>query len=355
MSYDPFARGPFPVGVRTFNWIDHARADRPLTVEVWYPATEAHRGQDVAEATRDSYELIPGFPPGWQEAVRDAAPHPERAPLVVFSHGYGGHRRQSTFFCTHLASHGYVVAAMDHTGNTIIETVQLMMSVQMGIAPPIDVAAILAELIPARPVDASFVIDRMLAGAADGAPPVDAGRIGMSGHSFGGWTTLVTAGRDTRIRAALALAPAGGWTPLPAEPLIAALDLKWGRDVPTLFLVAEQDTILPLRGIREIHERTTSTKRMVILENADHMHFCDQIEQIHELFRQMPPPIFDQVASAIKPIAELCLPESAYRFTRGLGLAHLDAHVRGAEAAARWLAGDLASALASQGIKAAVA
>jgi len=35
---------------------------------------------------------------------------------------FGGHRRQSTFFCTHLASHGYVVAAADHTGNTTLES-----------------------------------------------------------------------------------------------------------------------------------------------------------------------------------------------------------------------------------------
>ena len=348
MAYDPFTRGNLPVGVRTFNWTDPTRNDRLHTVEAWYPATEVHRGHDLAEATRDSYELIPGFPPGWQEAVRDAAPRAGRYPLVVFSHGFGAHRRQSTFLCTHLASHGYVVAAMDHAGNTIFETVQMMMAAQMG-SPPPDPATILAEVIPARPVDVSFVIDRLLAGI-EGLPELDAARIGMSGHSFGGWTTLMVAGRDPRIRAALALAPAGGWTPLPAEPLQRALDLDWGREVPTLFLVAESDTILPLRGMHELLARTTSPKRMVVLENADHMHFCDQVEQIHELFRMMPPPIFDQVAGAIKPIGELCSPDGAYQFVRGLGLAHMDAHLRGDESAAGFLAGDLAGALRGRGV-----
>ena len=28
---------------------------------------------------------------------------------MAFSHGFGGHRRQTTHFCIHLASHGYVV------------------------------------------------------------------------------------------------------------------------------------------------------------------------------------------------------------------------------------------------------
>jgi dienelactone hydrolase len=352
MTYDPFARGNLPVGVRTFQWSDPARNDRPLAIETWYPASEAHRGQDLAESTRDSYELIPGFPPGWQEAVRDAAPRAGTFPLVVFSHGYGAHRRQSSFFCTHLASHGYVVAAMDHTGNTVFEIVQLMMAAQMGTLPPIDPVAELAEFIPGRPADVSFVIDRLLAGAAEGLPAIDAARIGMSGHSFGGWTTLVATARDRRIRAALPLAPAGGWTPLPGQPLTDALDFDWGREVPTLFLVADQDTLLPLRGMRELLERTPSSKQMFILENADHMHFCDQIEQVHELFRMMPPPIFDQLAKSIKPIGELCAAEGAYDFTRGLGLAHMDAHLRGVEPAARLLAGDVIATLRARGVTA---
>ncbi|MEO6029520.1 MAG: acetylxylan esterase [Candidatus Binatia bacterium] len=353
-TYDPFERGSLPVGVRTFNWSDPARDGRPLAVEVWYPTTDAHAGQDVAAATRDAYDLIPGFPPGWQEAVRAAAPRDGTCPLVVFSHGFGAHRRQSTFLCTHLASHGYVVAAMDHTGNTVFETIQAMMAAQMGEPQP-DPGTLLAELMPVRPADVTFVIDQMLAGAAEGVPAVDGERIGMSGHSFGGWTTLMATRADRRIRAALPLAPAGGWTPLPGVPLGEALDFAWGRDVPTLYLVADLDTLLPLRGIRELYDRTSSSKKMLVLENADHMHFCDRIEEIHEMFRMMPPPIFDQLVKSIKPIHELAAPEGAYRFVRGLGLAHMDAHVRGSEAAALFLAGDLVATLQAQGVAASLA
>ena len=354
MAYDPFARGDLPVGVRTFHWSDPKRGDRPLEVEVWYPATDRYRGQDVAEATRDHYDLIPGFPPGWQDAVRDAAPRDGAYPFVAFSHGFGAHRRQSTFLCTHLASHGYVVAAMDHTGNTVVEILQMMMAAQTG-APPPDALPILNEIMPLRPADVIFVIDEMLAGRADGTSRVDPSRIGVAGHSFGGWTTLMTAHRDRRVRAALPLAPAGGTSPLPAtQTLTDALDFGWGRDVPTLFLVADLDTLLPLGGMRELHERTQATKRMVILENSDHMHFCDQIEQVHELFRMMPPPVFAELAPLIKPIGDLCAADPAYDFTRGLGLAHMDAHLRGVEGAASFLAGDLAATLAARGIKASV-
>ena len=60
----------------------------------------------------------------------------------------------------------------------------------------------------------------------------------MTGHSFGGWTTLAVTGRDSRIRAALPLAPAGGETPLLAgrNELRESLDLDWKREVPTLYL-----------------------------------------------------------------------------------------------------------------------
>ena len=126
MGYDPFARGPFPVGVRTTTLTDAARGGRRLPLEVWYPATDAHAGQDTVDPTRDRYEMLPGLPSVSQDAVRDAAARQGPFPLVAFSHGYGGHRRQSTFLCTHLASHGYVVAAPEHVGNTVLDAMQAM-------------------------------------------------------------------------------------------------------------------------------------------------------------------------------------------------------------------------------------
>jgi predicted dienelactone hydrolase len=77
-AYDPFAVGPYPVGVRPFLLTDTAR-DRLFPAEVRYPGR-----------------------PG---------PHP----LVLYSHRSGGHRRSATFLSTHLASHGYAVAALDHS------------------------------------------------------------------------------------------------------------------------------------------------------------------------------------------------------------------------------------------------
>lgn len=355
MAYDPFARGPHAVGVRTVDLSDASRS-RYLPVEVWYPATDAARGRDTDEATMDHYDLLPGFPPLRQQAVRDAAAAGGTFPIVVFSHGFGGHRRQSTFLCTHLASHGYVVVAMDHHGNTVLDMAQMTMQVMMGEPMP-DTAKMVADLIVARPADVEFVIDRLLAGDLGlPASSLDAERIGMSGHSFGGWTTLMIAGRDRRIRAALPMAPAGGSSPLPAQPLTDALDFDWGRDVPTLYLVADKDTLLPLAGMRELLAKTRSTRRMAILGNADHMHFCDDVEQTHEMFRTMAPPgPFQEIAKIIPPASTLAPGQHAYDFNRSLGLAHMDAVLRGNEEAAAFLAGDLPSAFAKRGIRVSMA
>ena len=355
MSYDPFGRGPYPVGVRTVDTVDRARSGRPLTFEIWYPAANEYSGQDLAEGSRDSYDLIPGFPPVWQEAVRDAAPGRGKFPLVAFSHGFGGHRRQTTFLCTHLASHGYVVAAVDHTGNTIFDILQFVMAIQMGAEPP-DPHVLLRECMEARPADVSFLIDQMQNGLVpEIGPLIDPKSVGMTGHSLGGWTTLAVTGQDRRIRAALPLAPAGGSSPMPVDPLKGSLDFDWRREVPPLYLVAERDSILPLPGMHELFSQTRSPKRMAVLENADHMHFCDRVEETHELFRTMAPPgDFERIAKTVPPASELCPGQHAYLFARGLGLAHMDAHLKGEAAAARFLAGDLRGALADRGVAATV-
>src|SRR4030095_4641037 len=215
-----------------------------------------------------------------------------------------------------------------------------------------DVAAMLSQFIAARPADVMFMLDQLLGGAIpEVAALIDPGRVGMSGHSFGGWTTVMVTARDRRIRAALPLAPAGGWMPIPDNPLSAALEFGWGRDVPTLYLVAERDSVLPLRGMHELFENTRSAKRMAVLKNADHMHFCDRIEEVHELFRSMPPPGAEGIIASVPPSGELAAPRHGYLFVRGLGLAHMDAALKDNREAQRMLDSALHATLAARGVE----
>ena len=362
-SYDPFGRGPHPVGVRSLECKDEAR-ERTLPLEVWYPATSAHRGQDLDPEHQDSFQTLPMAPPSRQAAVRDAESLDGEWPMVVFSHGFGGERRQTTHLCTHLASHGYVVASMDHVGNTSSDMMTQMMAAQAGGEMPNPLETV-RDFAHDRPLDASFVIDRMLAG--DAGVRIDPERIGMTGHSFGGWTTLQTSGRDPRIRAALPLAPAGGRAAVATSEdgsdfFERELDLGWEREVPTLFLVADNDSILPLAGMRELIERTPEPKRALVLRNSDHFHFCDGVEQVHDLFKQMgalvlgageraDDPQTQALYANMKPSAELCPGEHAVAWIQGLGLAHMDAHIRGDAVAAAFLDRDLIALMREHGIE----
>jgi len=314
-GYDPFATGKYSVGVRTIQAFDRDR-NREFPCQLWYP--------------------VPG--PGGPR------------PLILFSHSSGGGRRQSTFLCTHLSSHGYVVAAMDHS-----EAIAPELARREGETAG-ERSTRGAAWIATRVPDIQFLLDYLLhASGCDSGFILDPGRIGIVGHSFGGWTALAAPDVEQRIGAVVALAPAGSSQPKPGI-IPAKLAFAWGRDVPTLYLVAENDVAVPLSGMYELIRRTPATRQMVILRRAVHLHFMDGVEQMHEAVRAMEfPGELAWLPGEMKPIAELCSGEHAHRFVRGLTTCHLDAFLPEIEEARRFLGSDLEQELALRGIEARVA
>jgi predicted dienelactone hydrolase len=344
MSYDPFVRGPHPVGVRSNTVEVEGRA---VPVEVWYPARDSSLGADLDPDTQDHYSLGPGLPGVPQTAIRDAVPSVEAtggtAPAVVFSHGFAGHRRQTTHLCTHLASHGYVVAAPDHVGNTTAE----VMGWALGVGAPSDLADYTRKTAIHRLGDARRTLDGLLSGefGVTGA----ASACGISGHSFGGWTTLATTAADPRIRAVFALAPAGGdggaltGPDDPRSTMHDMLELDWTRPVHVLTLVADGDTVLPYPMMTDLLATSPAIDRLVVLTNADHYHFCDNVELVHDLMSSM-------MGEGAKRASELVPGDHAYTMTTALGLAHFDASLRGQSGAADFLAQDLEALFRERGI-----
>ncbi len=343
-AYDPFVRGRFPVGVRTIQALDTVR-DRLFPCEIWYPAAAQYEGQDVAPETQDSFTVPSGDRPRRQMAIRNAVAKPGTYPLIIFSHASGGHRRAATFLCTHLSSHGYVVAALDHSEVIAVELARR--NGETHEQKTARLGAVIANRVP----DIRFLLDHLFSGAArDWETNFDPARIGIVGHSFGGWTALAAPEVESRIRAVVALAPGGSSQPKPGIVRVK-LAFTWGRDVPTLYLVAENDISLPLAGMYELFERTPATKRMVVLRRADHLHFMDNVEEVHEAVRKMPwTGDLAWIPKEMRPIAELCSGEQAHVFVRGLTLCHLDAILRRREEAQRFLVGDLEAELAVRGV-----
>ena len=306
MEYDPFAAGKYAVDQRTIEAHDAARG-RTFPVEIWSPAERESR------------------------------------PLIIFSHFSGGHRRVSSFLSTHLAGHGYVVAAMDHS-----EVVAPDLARRDGETPS-ERAARIDGIIGSRVPDVRFLLDHLLARKD---LEVDGERIGLVGHSFGGWTVLAAPEVDARVGSVVAMAPGGSSNPRPGI-LPLTLTFEWAHDVPTLYLAAELDVSIPLDGVYELFDRTLASRTMFVLRHADHQHFIDDVETTHEAIRAMTfPGEAAWIPAAMLPISELATGEQAHRFARGLTLTHFDATLRKSGAAEEFLADDAEAELCRRGVDA---
>jgi dienelactone hydrolase len=331
------------VGVRTVPAVDGARG-RSFECEVWYPATGVNIGADLEPDHQDSFLDRTGATRN-QAAIRDADPRPGPRTLLLFSHSSGAGRQSATFLTTHLASHGYLVAALDHSE---------MIDPALGPNPdatPDERKDRIQAIIGGRVPDIVFLTQTIRQSAGGMGIGLESG-IGICGHSFGGWTALAAVGEEKSIRSVVALAPGGAANPRPGI-LPLRLDFEWGRPVPALFLVAEDDVTLPLSGMYELFGRAPAPKQMIVLRRADHSHFGDQVAISHESMRTaVLPAELDWLGREMVPIEELAPEEQAHRFTRGLALAHFDATLRGDGAATELLETGLVGALEARGLDA---
>jgi predicted dienelactone hydrolase len=170
-----------PVGEANRHYVDEQRRSwdgkgpRPLETAVWYPASTAAA---AAAPTADAQPKNTIFET--PTVLRDAplADANGKYPLILISHGTGGCAGALLWMGHYLASHGYLVAAVNHHGNTCAE------------AKPDPRGYLLWW---ERPRDLKVALDRLLADPAFG-PHIDTRRIGALGFSLGGYTVITAAG-----------------------------------------------------------------------------------------------------------------------------------------------------------------
>ncbi|MDM7968829.1 MAG: dienelactone hydrolase [Paracoccaceae bacterium] len=254
--------------------------DRPLTVEVWYPAAAATTpGTTYDTVIRDgrTAATLSG------RAARDAAPATGATyPLILISHGYPGNRFLMSHLGENLASKGYVVASIDHTDSTYS-----------------DQAAFGSTLLH-RPRDQRFVLDQMAdlgATAPELAAIIDASSTGVIGYSMGGYGALIFGGAgvtqaavelpwgtpkgllaanlagsdsheaivDDRVKAVIAIGPWGRQHGFWDEAGLANLRK------PTMIMAGSVDDVSIYPAMRQIFEQATGTTRhLLTFENANH-------------------------------------------------------------------------------------
>jgi predicted dienelactone hydrolase len=149
------------------NWSDTGA--RPLETLIWYPAAAGTQEADWEAAI---------FKAGRSAKGAVMASSPAKLPLIVLSHGTGGAAMGLAWLGETLAANGYIVAAVNHHGNTGAEA-----------TPPLQGTLVWWD----RPQDLSVLIDRLLADPQWG-PRIDTSRIGVAGFSIGGYTALASVG-----------------------------------------------------------------------------------------------------------------------------------------------------------------
>lgn len=208
----PDPSGPYGVGTVRLTLVDSSRTDpthpesnspRRLVVQVWYPAATSGAGTrlapyipELAQLEADLAEAYPGvrFDTLMTRAVWDAPSIPgRRFPLVVFSHGMNTMRVFYTALVQDLASHGFVVAAIDHPFWTVAavfpdgsrQRLADGMAVRAHLTSD-QIDGFMEDGVRAMAADQAFVAARLSTTLPRFSRSIDPARIGAMGHSMGG-------------------------------------------------------------------------------------------------------------------------------------------------------------------------
>lgn len=291
----PAPTGPDPVGFTEVHLVDANRADpwdpshrRELMVQIWYPADNA-----------DTSPLAPWMPPGGLAEQRYGltqsgvasdswalAPSHSRSdaqaragsgkfPILLNSPGLDDTAGLNTAQAEDLASHGYIVVAINHTHESF--AVQFPGGrIERSMVPTDSPPSVLADmLVPIRVADARFVLDQLTAAehSTDAGPTLpqhlaedlDLTKVGMFGHSLGGSTTAQTMHDDSRIAGGVNL----------DGPILGPVAAD-GLDRPLLMLASDTSPWFGNTGWEPYWATNTGLKLSLRVAGTRHMSFTDE-------------------------------------------------------------------------------
>jgi len=211
-----------PVGMTHFEF--SRGKDRPLPTEVWYPAVGPAQRAGVRPRT-----------------TVDASPASGRFPLIVWSHGLFSNPMQQQDIIRFFAESGFVVVGATYP-HTAVD------------GPTFSRADIVNQ-----PLDASYVLTKMLEPGNPIEPHIDPTRMAAVGHSAGGTTTdgIFTIHRDPRFKAGIIISgrPQGAYR---------------GSPVPLLFVHGDKDPVVAYGQGRQSYAADKWAKAFLTMINTEH-------------------------------------------------------------------------------------
>lgn len=210
----PEPTGSFNVGTVVSDFTDENRVEtfseeagklRKIAVQFWYPTD------------RTGSELL------YDISSAPVSASQQSYPVLIFSHGAFGMRMSNASTFRELASHGYIVASVDHTyhsfytafangENVIVNTefINSAMNAQSGKLSLDEEFRVSHEWLDLRTADIELVIDCLKAGALEGSSELlnghmDLTKIGLFGHSLGGATAAQVARERDEVIAAIVI------------------------------------------------------------------------------------------------------------------------------------------------------
>ena len=294
--------GPFTVGTSIYHWVDQDRLEwftenpndkRQIMVQIWYP------GEKIKKAKRSSYldrmdiraETIgaagnfPGFIANHLALTKtnsfiDIKPNPVPAPfpIIIISHGITSMRQIHTSLAEKLANHGYVVIVPDHSydANLTIFPDGSVADYRSDITGDPDSILIRTNQINTRAFDIHFLINQLeRIQSGEIIHPLNGylnlNQIGLTGHSYGGGTSILASFRDDRIGA---ISNLDGWmSPVPnniielglSQPFLYIGRPSWrGSDYPNNYSDADK-----------IIKNNKGPSFKIIIKETQHLNFTD--------------------------------------------------------------------------------
>ncbi|HET6855994.1 MAG TPA: dienelactone hydrolase family protein [Streptomyces sp.] len=299
----PEPSGRFAVGTRVVQWTDPRRPEtftadphdrRTVVIQLWYPAQKSPAGTQRAQYLgRSEHEartvseglaravglpgfLVDGVPGAHTRSVFNApvADRGGRFPVVLFSPGSSGVRTQNTAWAEELASHGYLVAALDHpydSAAVVLTDGRTIHTKTVSTGDQDKDNKLAADWTAVRAADLGFVLtqlDRLgrgeMTGPLTGRP--DTSRVAVTGHSMGGAAAVQAARQDRRFDAVIDLDgyPHGPTSPSLHQPTLAL----------TQAITPETDPQYIPRLTKALKLNTATSYRLTV-PGAAHLTFMD--------------------------------------------------------------------------------